>query len=554
MKLVSLNNLSNLQNNLLIKIIFIIPIIVYITIFAKFLVNMPNWDDYDAILNWINFVITKPTLAEFMTKLFAQHNEHRIVFGNLVSLISYFLLGKVDFISLSIFGALGLFASFLLIIYIGKKNNLTLIDLLPVPYLMFSLNQWELISWAMASISQYWQLFFSLLAITVISSSNRLNNLVLAFIFATIALYTGGGGLLVFPVIFLYLFVRKDNKSTFLWFILTCLVVFVYFIFLHYSAPDSSNICRNLAFSHLDIWFQYLLLFLGGYIVPVAGNSFFLASLWGFLLLQAFIYFLIKKSYKDNSTAFLITSFSIITGMVIAFNRFDLSLGSALAPRYYCYTAIFSVMIYFWAINTFISHQKLICFICTSLSILVFTFSINTNVKLLAERYNILQHTLWYPTDNIAYQHAYEVLQNSINNHSFKPIYSVLANLPLSLPLQQTNLYKPGYLGHVDQVIARQDLLIIKGWGWIKGLNYTPATVIIKVNDKFYPTTFGMEKRSDVATYLNNPASVMSGYSSSLNIKDCKSITVTAIIVGQDHRTFYPSPSLKIDLKELKHN
>ena len=115
-------------------------------------------------------------------------------------------------------------------------------------------------------------------------------------------------------------------------------------------------------------------------------------------------------------------------------------------------------------------------------------------------------------------------------------------------------MYKEGYLGHIDQVIARQDLLMIKGWGWIKGLNYTPATVIIKVNDKFYPTTFGMEKRSDVATYLNNPASVMSGYNSSLDIKDCKSITVTAIIVGQDHRTFYPSPSLKIDLKELKHN
>ena len=154
MKLV---NLNNLQNNLAIKIIFLIPIIFYIYIVAKFLLNMPNWDDYDAILTWINFVLSKPSLAEFMTKLFAQHNEHRIVFGNLVSLISYFSLGKVDFISLSIFGVLGLFFVFLLIIYIGKKNHFTLLELLPVPYLMFSLNQWELISWAMASISQYWQ-------------------------------------------------------------------------------------------------------------------------------------------------------------------------------------------------------------------------------------------------------------------------------------------------------------------------------------------------------------------------------------------------------------
>lgn len=385
---------------------------------------MPNWDDYDVILAWTNFILTKPNLTEFLANLFSQHNEHRIVFGNLVTLISYFILGRIDFVALSIFGILGLFASFLLIIYLGKKNNLTLLELLPVPYLMFSLNQWELISWAMASLSQYWQLFFSLLSLTIISTSNQLKNLFLAFVFATIALYTGGGGLFVFPVIFLYLFIRKDYKNTVIWFLSTCLAVLVYFIFFHYVAPDFSNECRNLALSHLDIWFQYLLLFLGGYIVPVVGNSFFLASLWGFFLLEAYLYFLIKKSYNVNNIAFLISSFSLITGMLIAFNRFDINYAPTIIPRYYCYTAIFTVMIYFWAMNTFISNRKLICFIGTSLSILVFTFSINTNVKLLTERYDNLKHQLWCP--KVRTSHAYEIIKTSMANHSFKPINSVL--------------------------------------------------------------------------------------------------------------------------------
>ena len=551
MKLV---NLSNLQNNLAIKIIFLIPIIFYIYIVAKFLLNMPNWDDYDAILTWINFVLSKPSLAEFMTKLFAQHNEHRIVFGNLVSLISYFSLGKVDFISLSIFGVLGLFFVFLLIIYIGKKNNLTLLELLPVPYLMFSLIQWELISWAMASISQYWQLFFSILSLTIISTSNQLRNLVLAFIFATIALYTGGGGLLVFPVIFIYLLIRKNVKNTFIWFTLTCLVVFVYFIFFHYGAPDSSNICRNLAFSHLDIWFQYLLLFLGSDILPIANNSFFLASLWGFILVQVFIYFLIKKNYKDNILLFLIILFIIITGMVIAFNRFDINLGSALAPRYYCYTAIFSIVIYFFSLKIFTSYQKPIRIFLISLSVLIFIFSINSNLKLLAERYDKMQQILYYPTDNIAYNHAYEILTASLHNNSFKPIKPILNNLPLSLPLNQGKLYKLGYLGHIDSLVVKNDLLMIQGWAWINGLKETPATVIIKLNDKYYPTTFGTVERADVALSLNNPVSLKSGYNCSLDIKDCKRITISTIIVGKDHQTFYPSPSINIDLKELKHN
>ncbi len=529
---------------------------------AQFLLNMPNWDDYDAILTWINFVLSKPSLAEFMTKLFAQHNEHRIVFGNLVSLISYFSLGKVDFISLSIFGVLGLFFVFLLIIYIGKKNHFTLLELLPVPYLMFSLNQWELISWAMASISQYWQLFFSILSLTIISTSNQLRNLVLAFIFATIALYTGGGGLLVFPVIFIYLLIRKNVKNTFIWFTLTCLVVFVYFIFFHYGAPDSSNICRNLAFSHLDIWFQYLLLYLGGDILPIANNSLFLASLWGFLLLQAFIFFSLKKDYKNDSTFFLIALFIVITGMVIAFNRFDINLVSAVVPRYYCYTAVFSLMIYFLAFKSFTLYQKFIRIVFICISIFVFVFSINSNLKLLAERYDNMKQILWYPNDHIdknclsnhVYNHAYEIIKTSINNHSFKPINSVLVNLPLSLPLQLTNLYIPGYLGHIDGVIVKPNLIMIQGWAWIKGFKDKPSTVIIKVNDKFYPTSFGREKRVDVASFLHNPDSLMSGYSCGLNFKDCKSLSITPIIVGKDHRTFYPGSSINVNLKDLKNN
>ncbi len=87
---------------------------------------MPNWDDYDVILAWTNFILTKPNLTEFLANLFSQHNEHRIVFGNLVTLISYFILGRIDFVALSIFGILGLFASFLLIIYLGKKKQFNL--------------------------------------------------------------------------------------------------------------------------------------------------------------------------------------------------------------------------------------------------------------------------------------------------------------------------------------------------------------------------------------------------------------------------------------------
>ena len=60
-------------------------------------VNMPNWDDYDAILDWLNFNVTNHDAAKFFQILFSQATEHRIVFDRLVTLIYYYLFKSVNF-------------------------------------------------------------------------------------------------------------------------------------------------------------------------------------------------------------------------------------------------------------------------------------------------------------------------------------------------------------------------------------------------------------------------------------------------------------------------
>ena len=63
-------------------------------------VNMPYFDDYDSVLNWL---VTFSQPGSFMNKLellFRQHNEHRIVFDRLVELMELHTLGVVNFICL----------------------------------------------------------------------------------------------------------------------------------------------------------------------------------------------------------------------------------------------------------------------------------------------------------------------------------------------------------------------------------------------------------------------------------------------------------------------
>ena len=146
-------------------------------------VNMPNWDDYDAILDWLNFNVTNHDAAKFFQILFSQATEHRIVFDRLVTLIYYYLFKSVNFSILTFLGLLGQLAILLLLLKIAFKSKFTLLELIPLPYMLFSLSQWELLSWAMASLSQYWQLFFALIAIYLAVNLNNFKGMVLAFLF-----------------------------------------------------------------------------------------------------------------------------------------------------------------------------------------------------------------------------------------------------------------------------------------------------------------------------------------------------------------------------------
>ncbi|PMP93483.1 MAG: hypothetical protein C0173_00540, partial [Desulfurella sp.] len=165
-----------------------------------------------------------------------------------------YLFHSISFLYLNFIGYFGLFALFGLMLWIGIKSGLSKIELLPIPFLMFTLSQYELISFAMTSMQQYWQFFFCLVAIIFISKDNNLkiNSIIFSFLFATIASFTGAGGLIVFPAILIYLLVyKKGFKNTTIWLFGTIMVFFIYFIALKYHQTAIGIASHQFVVEHM---------------------------------------------------------------------------------------------------------------------------------------------------------------------------------------------------------------------------------------------------------------------------------------------------------------
>ena len=239
-------------------------LLIYIFTVLKYTSMMPIEDDYGAVLRFLNDYLNMNNILDKFKLLFAQHMEHRIVFNRLVELLQFKLFGEVNFIYLTLFGNLG----WLLIIYIlwmySKKNNfITLFSFIPVALMMLAFSHSSLMSWAMASIQQYWQLLFSILAILSLTH----NRPYIAYTFMIIAIFTGGGGLALIPIVGLYYLVHKNWKQFIITLILSISIIYFYFIVLEFHRLSDSMNMLLITFKHnYMLLFYYIFAFLGNFV------------------------------------------------------------------------------------------------------------------------------------------------------------------------------------------------------------------------------------------------------------------------------------------------
>jgi len=184
-------------------------VVFFFWIFFKYTVNVPINDDYSVLDNF-NGLLNADSFVEKFKLLFAQHNEHRIVYDRIWFLISYYMNNQINFDLLSLVGNLSLLGLFLLF---AKRVSLSheYMVLFPIAVLLFNLTFWENITFSMAGLSNFTVVLFSLLSLSFLTTKKlTTKRFSLAIAFCFLAICTQGGGLFVIPVSLLILFLQKD--------------------------------------------------------------------------------------------------------------------------------------------------------------------------------------------------------------------------------------------------------------------------------------------------------------------------------------------------------
>lgn len=424
--------------------VLLLPMILYLLLVFKLAVNIPFQDDYDAILSYINL-----SGAERLDLLFAQHNEHRIVFTKIISVLTHQILGEVDFRILIFIGNASLVVILYVLYLLFKKLGVPVLYFLPVPYLLFSIRLWGNATWAMASIGNYYVLLFSLLSLFFFNK-NGIASLVLSMAFAVLASLTSGSGLFVFPILLIWAIITFKNgkacdssqvtasgngsrNATRLIATLMTFLLVGYLYFESYEKPAHHPSIVN-AFLNPIASITYFFGFLGScipYKLP--------ALLLGATSFISFCYLTYNKQYKKTPILYSFALLLIITAAVAAVTRSSFGVKQALSSRY----AIVSVQLLASIYLIFLGEKNLLARLnnknFNSIFLLLFalcSYLFTVHIDIMTKKRNELMNGMvkWKARGSgLAHhnqKHANEIIRKSISHGVYK--------LPPSLGVDET--------------------------------------------------------------------------------------------------------------------
>lgn len=483
-----------LQKKHLWYIIILLPLVIFFTAFFCFMVDAPINDDY-AILDFINNCISTDSFSEKLKLIFAQHNEHRIVYDRIWTIISYKLNGNVSLTLLALLGNLSLIGVAYLFFRKFLKTNNHILVFIPISIFIFNFSSWENMTFAMATLSNFSVVLFSLLSLNFITSENSINkkNLFIAFLFFLLATLTQGAGLFIFPISVLFLIYKKQYKYTLLYLLLTLPVIFFYFH--DYISPAHIDLKTLIikynynillfVFAFLGNAFNYFLIYTNN----VHQSSIF-ASIIGFLLFCIFIFISYKKYYKKNPFIYSVMLFMILLAFTTSISRASNGLDYAGSSRYRINGIIFLCAIYFWFIDTYKIKTANILLVAASV---VYLFSINLKQyeNLYVRQKQVNFGILLFNSGNINYLYGdikdvkhYESVLNTCHKLN---TYNLPTNEELSdfFPFSNQHIEKDldqstlNFVTNIETIIEMDDSYLIEGWAYFENQNTKKQKIYI---------------------------------------------------------------------------
>ncbi len=399
--------------------------LLYFSWIIRYAVNIPSWDDFDAILAYLN----SPPLQR-LGHIFAVHNEHRITFTRLLAETSLVAFGRIDFKFMTLVTNSALLGIILIIWKAWSRDNIPRVYFLLIPLLVLNPLPWV----NMMHPTQYGAaLFFALASIYMTTRSRTFLDLFAGIVLAAVSTCTMASGILTFPVLLLAIFLLDFFKeagggyricleqTVILRFVATLLaflaISFAYFR--DYSVPAQ----HSQALLLLNQPFALL-----GYALTIVGSALgngAVAATGGALVLVFFCYLTIAKFWRRSPVFYFMLLLLLVIALSGAVTRAGLGI-SALDNRYKEFSLLASAcvlaLLVQWRPRLF--ERRWVFAIAASALALAFVFSaLDVLPKIREHRKHLVvgtsewilkRHGLHYPREGM--MHAGAIFDESVRN------------------------------------------------------------------------------------------------------------------------------------------
>jgi len=342
-----------------------LPLVVDITYVYLFGVNMPWMDQF-------NFVplLGKPLPEVFWShQFFLQHNEHKMYFPRFIMILlghltKYNVVAEMYFIQLLLLGSLGILWLELRRHFSDRLNGKLLIWFLPVPFLVFSLRQHVNLLFGF-QIQQACVLLLGLLCFFLIERlgdgpARRWGVFSAAIFSAFLVSFSSAGGLLVWPVAWIQLFLlgiekKLKRRLMLVWAAFGTGTWFLYF--LNYQKP-SQHPSTFYALHHPLEGIGFFFAYIGGAVFQDVSY----AVVAGFMIVIVsgitLIHLCQDGKVKEQSFWLAVFSLAYITAVSAVASRSGFGVCQASASKYSTFSIPILVVLYVLQVDFFLSGKR----------------------------------------------------------------------------------------------------------------------------------------------------------------------------------------------------
>jgi hypothetical protein len=334
------------------------PAIFFYAFLFRTALDLPFYDDYDATLDFMNQLTQLNGFAAKASFLLAtQHNEYKLFFEQALIWLQFSLYGRVDFKVLSAAGnAFVLLLALLLwkiFLPACKDNGLRLALFVPVSWLLFQFEYYEVLNWGSASLMHITVLVFAFTAIYLLFQTAR-RAFYGALACYVLAVASSGNGFLILPIGLLILGIGRHYARAAGWLIVSagCVAVYSY----HYNVMSSQTQTHRSVFAALlRMRPAYVISFMGSAGgVPFMAGSFVLGS----ALCLFFAWMAYRGYIRRNPIVSCCVLFLLLSALGVAGIRSDLGLAQSLSSRYTIYSALLLIFAWYAIVEEFLQHRR----------------------------------------------------------------------------------------------------------------------------------------------------------------------------------------------------